>query len=32
MLNQRMEDLLNQQVNAALWSGYIYLSMSYDNV
>ena len=30
MLEQKMEEALNQQVNAELWSGYIYLSMSYD--
>ena len=30
MLNTKMEAALNQQVNAELWSGYLYLSMSYD--
>ena len=30
MLVQKMEEALNEQVNAELWSGYIYLSMSYD--
>ena len=30
MLDSKMEDALNQQVNAELWSGYLYLSMSYD--
>jgi len=30
MLAQRMELALNQQVNAELWSAYLYLSMSYD--
>ena len=30
MLDSRMEVALNQQVNAELWSGYLYLSMSYD--
>ncbi|GHU92420.1 ferritin [Bacteroidia bacterium] len=30
MLNARMEAALNKQVNAELWSAYIYLSMSYD--
>jgi len=30
MLSSKMEDALNQQVNAELWSGYLYLSMSYD--
>ena len=30
MLSQKMEAALNQQVNAELWSGYLYLSMSYD--
>ena len=30
MLDQKMETALNQQVNAELWSGYLYLSMSYD--
>jgi len=30
MLIQKMEDALNQQVNAELWSGYLYLSMSCD--
>ena len=30
MLNSKMKDALNQQVNAELWSSYLYLSMSYD--
>ena len=30
MLEQKMETALNQQVNAELWSSYLYLSMSYD--
>ena len=30
MLDSRMEIALDQQVNAELWSGYLYLSMSYD--
>jgi ferritin len=30
MLNAKMEAALNKQVNAELWSGYLYLSMSYD--
>jgi len=30
MLDSKMEIALNQQVNAELWSGYLYLSMSYD--
>jgi ferritin len=30
MLNAKMEAALNQQVNAELWSAYLYLSMSYD--
>jgi len=30
MLQQKMEIALNQQVNAELWSAYLYLSMSYD--
>ena len=30
MLNSKMEIALNQQVNAELWSSYLYLSMSYD--
>ena len=30
MLDSKMEDALNQQVNAELWSSYLYLSMSYD--
>ena len=30
MLEQKMEAALNQQVNAELWSSYLYLSMSYD--
>ena len=30
MLAQKMEIALNQQVNAELWSSYLYLSMSYD--
>jgi len=30
MLDNRMEVALNEQVNAELWSAYLYLSMSYD--
>ena len=30
MLDSKMEMALNQQVNAELWSSYLYLSMSYD--
>ena len=30
MLKSKMETALNQQVNAELWSSYLYLSMSYD--
>ena len=30
MLESKMEIALNQQVNAELWSAYLYLSMSYD--
>ena len=30
MLEKKMEIALNQQVNAELWSSYLYLSMSYD--
>ncbi len=30
MLNAKMESALNKQVNAELWSAYLYLSMSYD--
>jgi len=30
MLEKKMEMALNQQVNAELWSAYLYLSMSYD--
>ena len=30
MLDLKMEIALNQQVNAELWSAYLYLSMSYD--
>jgi len=30
MLEQKIEVALNQQVNAELWSAYLYLSMSYD--
>ena len=28
MLQKKIEDALNQQINAELWSGYLYLSMS----
>jgi ferritin len=28
MLNKRLEKALNEQVNAELWSGYLYLSMA----
>lgn len=30
MLQAKMEAALNKQVNAELWSAYLYLSMSYD--
>ncbi|MDR2962710.1 MAG: ferritin [Bacteroidales bacterium] len=30
MINSLMVSALNEQVNAELWSGYLYLSMSYD--
>ena len=30
MLDSKMKIALNQQVNAELWSAYLYLSMSYD--
>jgi ferritin len=30
ILNETMEAALNKQGNAELWSGYLYLSMSYD--
>lgn len=30
MLNAKMEAALNKQVNAELWSAYLYQSMSYD--
>lgn len=30
MLHEKMEVALNKQVNAELWSAYLYLSMSYD--
>ncbi len=30
MFNAKMEAALNKQVNAELWSAYLYLSMSYD--
>ena len=30
MLDSKMEIALNKQVNAELWSSYLYLSMSYD--
>ena len=30
MLAQKLEIALNQQVNAELWSAYLYLAMSYD--
>jgi len=30
MSNVKMETALNKQVNAELWSAYLYLSMSYD--
>ena len=30
MLDSKMEIALNQQVNAELWSSYLYLSMAYD--
>ena len=30
MFEEKMEKALNQQVNAELWSSYLYLSISYD--
>ncbi len=30
MLNKKIEEALNAQVNAELWSAYLYLSMSMD--
>jgi ferritin len=30
MLSQKMQDALNAQINAELWSAYLYLSMSMD--
>ncbi|MCL2682848.1 MAG: ferritin [Bacteroidales bacterium] len=30
MLEKKLESALNKQVNAELWSAYLYLSMSYD--
>jgi len=30
MIDTKMENALNQQVNAELWSAYLYLSLSYD--
>ena len=30
MLDSKIENALNQQVNAEIWSGYLYMSMSYD--
>ena len=30
ILEQKMEDALNQQINAEIWSRMLYLSMSYD--
>ena len=30
MLDKKLEMALNEQVNAELWSSYLYLSMSYD--
>ena len=30
MINPLMVTALNEQINAELWSGYLYLSMSYD--
>jgi ferritin len=30
MLEKKMEIALNEQINAELWSSYLYLSMSYD--
>lgn len=30
MINAKMVTALNEQINAELWSGYLYLSMSYD--
>ena len=30
MLNKKIEDAINNQINAELWSAYLYLSMSLD--
>lgn len=30
MLSKRLHDALNAQINAELWSAYLYLSMSMD--
>ena len=30
MLSQKLQDAINAQINAELWSAYLYLSMSMD--
>ncbi|MBQ2416333.1 MAG: ferritin, partial [Alistipes sp.] len=30
MISKRMQDAINAQINAELWSAYLYLSMSMD--
>ena len=30
MLSEKLHDALNEQINAELWSAYLYLSMSMD--
>ena len=30
MLSQKLHDAINEQINAELWSAYLYLSMSLD--
>ena len=30
MLSKKLHDALNEQINAELWSAYLYLSMSMD--
>lgn len=30
MISQKLHDAMNEQINAELWSAYLYLSMSLD--
>ena len=30
MLSQKLQDAINEQINAELWSAYLYLAMSMD--